>query len=313
MILVLTHLEEDEQLERVIALVKEKGGHVLTLCTNTRNHLNFALQMEGSRVGIMYDGNFFIPNAIWYATHPRTDALYCLDFRFPGEHRSAMSQFITDLHYAYRTDISWFPGDLNLIGQADSKPFLLKEATLCGLVTPATTLNATLVAKQKATAEKLYKKKLGFPSVITFDKKSRIELVTTTENKLGDSNARKEIWQWQTPIESVSHVRCCIVGEKIWAVVWHRKSTISKLYDYRSQEKEEFWQHYCLPVDVEINLSRLMRHLKLQIACPEFLIKKDGQHVFIDMNPCGDWMGFFKESINAEIAESIATLLLGPV
>lgn len=308
-IVALTHLEHDCQLDHVERLVKKEGIWMFRICTNANYDQNFALQTKGSKTTIFFEGKPLVIKVVWYASHPRTDAMYCRGFRFPGEHRSAMLQFVLDLHYSYQSTVAWFPCNINLIEQADSKPFLLREANLAGLKTPPVTLNATLLTKQGVLAGKLYKKKLGFPSIVTFDKKSGYEVVTTTENKLGDSNAGREIWQWQTPVESYAHVRCCIVEKKIWAVVWNRESSIGRLYDYRTQKKAEKWEAYVLPARIKMSLMKLADRLDLKIACPEFLIDKEGQHIFIDMNPCGDWAGFFEESASDDIATSIAKML----
>lgn len=309
-ILAITHLAHDEQLVQVELVVKRNGGSIVQLCTNSGGNFDFALKSDGQNVSIFAKGKEFMPKVIWYATHPRTDALFCKRFRFPGEHRTAMSQFIMDLHYAYYSTVLWFPGDIHLVGQADSKPVLFKEARLCGLFTPSVTMNATLQTKQKVLSQRMYKKKLGFPCVVTFDQKRRLEVATTTENSLGVKNAGREVWQWQTPVESCAHVRCCVVGKEIWAVVWRRKSTIGKLYDYRSREREEEWRPYVLPTRTVKSLMRLKRKLKLEIACPEFLVSEDGEHIFIDMNPCGDWHGFFEEPTRSKIANAIARLLM---
>ena len=307
-ILVITHLEQDEQLELVRSKTRRGQCNFLTLSTNSGKKLDFGLQINGSVANVVIDGEILVPDAIWFATHPRTDSLYSQEFRFPGEHRSAVAQLIIDLHYMFRSGVSWFPSSLDLVGQADSKPFLLREALYCGLKTPQYTLNANLRTKKKITIEKLYKKKLGFPSVISFDRESNQEVIVTTTNKLGDIAAGREVWQWQSPIKSLAHIRCCVVGTKIWASMWRRRS-VGKIYDYRSQVKDDAWEPYILPEDVEMSLTKLMGRLGLKIACPEFLVEENGSHVFIDMNPCGDWSGFFDDASNHEIAQSIYDLL----
>jgi hypothetical protein len=310
-ILAVTHLIEDEQLEMVRrSLIQQNDATLVTLCTNYEKSLEFSLGVNGSECTVYHEGTPLNPDVVWYATHPRTDALYSQGFRFPGEHRSAMTQLVLDMHYALGSETKWVPGDYDQLCAADSKPFLLSQAVKCGLLTPEETLNGTLPAKNNFTSKKLYKKKLGFPSVISFDRKSKKEVISTTKNKLGDGGARCEIWQWQTPVDSIAHVRCCVVGKKVWSVIWQRRSPVSKLYDYRSQELEEDWCAYMLPVQVESSLKELISRLGIQIACPEFLLRRNGDHVFIDMNPCGDWAGFFSESVNLEISDCVAQLLI---
>ena len=310
-VLAITHLEEDEQLEMVRnSLIQQCDVSLVTLCTNYEKSFGLSLVVSGSECFVYHNDVLFNPDVVWYATHPRTDALYSQNFRFPGEHRSAMTQFIQDLHYVLQHETKWIPGDFDRLCQADSKPFLLSQAAQFGLLTPEETLNGTLPNKSVLTSEKLYRKKLGFPSVISFDKRGKKEVITTTRNRLGDRSSGCEIWQWQSPVESVAHVRCCVVGNNVWSVAWQRKSPLNRLYDYRSQELKEEWCDYVLPPQVEGSLKELTSRLGIQISCPEFLLKENGDHVFIDMNPCGDWAGFFEESVNLEISNHIAQLLL---
>ncbi len=309
-VLAISHLSEDVQLESVEEQLKLSNTKVIKLLTNSFRSLDLGLKSSVDGVELFVDGVKFVPDVVWYATHPRTDSLYCRGYRFPGEHRSAATQFIVDLHYALDSKVKWVPGSFDSISRSDSKPILLHLASSCGLEIPNVTINGNLDAKTKILDERLYKKKLGFPTVVSFDKRSGVEVITTTTNHLGNRNAGKEVWQWQSPVESVAHVRCCLVEDQLWSVVWHRKSPLKRLYDYRSQQYCENWQQYILPSEVTSSVLRLAERLRIKIACPEFLVTCDGTHVFIDMNPCGDWAGFFNETTNREISKSISQLLL---
>ena len=100
-------------------------------------------------------------------------------------------------------------------------------------------------------------------------------------------------------------MRCFVVNNKIWAAKWNNiaESNESSDYRYKNQIKKEkiIWSEYKLPADVSIATIALMKKLSLSIASPEFLLLDDGTHVFIDLNPTGDWCGFFSEEVNREI------------
>jgi hypothetical protein len=64
-----------------------------------------------------------------------------------------------------------------------------------------------------------------------------------------------------------------------------------------------------LPVSVAKKLANLREILGVQFCCPEFLFNKKGELTLIDINPCGDWYGFFPEERSREIASAIANVL----
>ena len=51
-----------------------------------------------------------------------------------------------------------------------------------------------------------------------------------------------------------------------------------------------------------------MDKLKISVASPEFILRDDGGLIFIDMNPCGDWLGFFSDEVVDEILSVLVEL-----
>jgi hypothetical protein len=155
----------------------------------------------------------------------------------------------------------------------------------------------------------LYRKKLGFPSTVSFSALSGKEEIITTTNTLSTKDSSFLLWQWQTPIESVAHIRGVIVGEKSWFVSWRRKSNLKSTIDLREGGVDREWEPFELPVSVAKKLANLREILGVQFCCPEFLFNKKGELTLIDINPCGDWYGFFPEERSREIASAIANVL----
>lgn len=78
-----------------------------------------------------------------------------------------------------------------------------------------------------------------------------------------------------------------------------RKLTVAEI-------NPEKWLPFKIDSFHEKTIKRLLKKLKLKYACPEFLLTKEGRLVFIDLNPCGDWMGFFnKEEERVKISHGI--------
>ena len=119
-------------------------------------------------------------------------------------------------------------------------------------------------------------------------------------------------WQWQEAIASVAQVRCCLVEDRIWSVLWKR-TVDQEFADFRElneiEEKECEWEKIELHRNLQDRLLTLCKILNIHSCCPEFLVTKGGDYVLVDLNPCGDWYGFFDDETHGEIADGIANML----
>ena len=273
---------------------------------------NYALVQKNSGIFLNVSGKRIKPTIIYFANNWRCDSIINIPkcINFPGAYRMRIYQFMQDIRFAFE-DIFWIPGKYESIERGDSKPTVLNLAHSLGLSTPVFTCNSKYDDNLKNFSERFYKKNLGSPFVISFSKTKGAEVGVTTTNISFDLNdgikeeAIFQPWQWQEPISFVAQVRCFVVNNKIWAAKWNNiaESNESSDYRYKNQIKKEkiIWSEYKLPADVSIATIALMKKLSLSIASPEFLLLDDGTHVFIDLNPTGDWCGFFSEEVNREI------------
>jgi glutathione synthase/RimK-type ligase-like ATP-grasp enzyme len=71
------------------------------------------------------------------------------------------------------------------------------------------------------------------------------------------------------------------------------------------------WQPYQLPLDVEQKLLRLMKYFSLNYGAIDIILTPDNQHVFLELNPCGEFF-WLEHSPGLPISEAIADLLLAP-
>ena len=49
------------------------------------------------------------------------------------------------------------------------------------------------------------------------------------------------------------------------------------------------WSPHALPAPVAENLSRLMQELRLDYGRADFLLTAEGEYVFLEVNPNGEW------------------------
>ena len=69
------------------------------------------------------------------------------------------------------------------------------------------------------------------------------------------------------------------------------------------------WQHAEISPELEAQLSMLMNKLRLVYGAIDIIRTPAGEHVFLEVNPGGEW-GMLERDLNLPISEAIAGALL---
>jgi hypothetical protein len=309
-IIAFTHLINDSQILAVKKVSSDKSLKIIEMSTNRLSHTQLALIVKGSEIKVLYKGKLVVDPVLWFATNHRCDSIYALSSRFPNELRLSAGQFITDISSALANTGSSYPGKLSDILISDSKPILFSKANSLGLLTPDITINSTFRQKKSICSNSMYKKKLGYPTFISFDRDEKEEVIVETTNIMdGQTSNTDGLWQWQSPLESVAHIRCFAHKSSVTSKIWYRKSVGPDLLDMRqvNDGQDTKWTPFELPEDICLKINKLLDLLGLSFACPEFLLDMYSNLIFIDLNPCGDWIGFFDKK---EEKDNISRLIL---
>jgi hypothetical protein len=189
---------------------------------------------------------------------------------------------------------------------------VFKEALATGLTIPETTIYAKHPGKTPSVKEGWYKKSLGFPCMVSHDKSTGTEkFVGNTNSICANAIEDGHYWQWQSPVKAKAQIRCQIIGERVWSVLWEKKNT--PFVDLRENVNKKVkieWQTYQLPPDTARKVIELMKRLEISIASPEFFIDQEDKLIFFDLNPCGDFRGFFPAEMSQEMVKSIYELCI---
>lgn len=79
--------------------------------------------------------------------------------------------------------------------------------------------------------------------------------------------------------------------------------------DWRQSGANEYqWQSYTLPDNIVSQLSQFMRLIGLSFGAIDMIVTPEGQYVFLEVNPCGEW-GMLQKFLNLPIAQAIAQAL----
>jgi len=96
----------------------------------------------------------------------------------------------------------------------------------------------------------------------------------------------------------------CLVGE-----IDASRSAGGKV-DWRESTPEECrWRKGRLPAEISARIDRLMRTLGLRYGAVDMIRRPDGEHVFLEVNPTGEW-GMLERDAGLEISGAIAEALL---
>ena len=113
---------------------------------------------------------------------------------------------------------------------------------------------------------------------------------------------------FQEYVEAIYDLRVTVVGDRVHAAAIHSQETAYKV-DFRMDIVNARVEATTLPPPVEAGVLRLMRRLGLVYGAIDMRLTPDGRHVFLEINPAGQWL-FVEQHTRQPIAADLARLLL---
>jgi glutathione synthase/RimK-type ligase-like ATP-grasp enzyme len=106
-------------------------------------------------------------------------------------------------------------------------------------------------------------------------------------------------------------LRVTIVGKETFSVKIYSQDDPETAIDWRVKPLHNDFQvkmeRTSLPTEVEEKLQRFMKALELRYGCVDIVVTPEGEYVFLEVNPNGQWY-FVQLKSDAEIAPAIASL-----
>jgi glutathione synthase/RimK-type ligase-like ATP-grasp enzyme len=109
---------------------------------------------------------------------------------------------------------------------------------------------------------------------------------------------------FQEYIEAVYDIRVTVVGEDIFAAAIHSQQT-SYTTDFRMDMANAKITPIELPAEIQDQLRTFMRELGLQYGAIDMRLRPDGEYVFFEINPAGQWL-FVEEATHQPVAATLA-------
>ena len=235
-----------------------------------------------------------------YALHPEIAQGQYQQFAY-GECYEAWSGIWQSL----REDTLWI-NDLNRDEAAHRKVYQLQVAQDVGLTIPETLItnhveDATQFISQFPQEKVIYK---AFSATQQHWRETRL----LREDGLRQlENVRYAPVIFQEYIDAVYDIRITVIGNDIFAAAIYSQDTSYKV-DFRMEMDRAKMEAVEVPAEVQEQLLLLMRHLGLEYGAIDMRKTADGQWVFLEVNPAGQYL-FVEHKTNQPISKTLANHL----
>jgi glutathione synthase/RimK-type ligase-like ATP-grasp enzyme len=115
---------------------------------------------------------------------------------------------------------------------------------------------------------------------------------------------------FQEYIEKEVDLRVTIVGNQIFAVEIHSQAEGDGMVDWRRAKEPSLLEHriHTLPPSIGDRCLKLVRSFGLEFGAIDMALGKDGEYVFLEINPNGQF-GWIEEKTGLRISKAIAAQL----
>jgi glutathione synthase/RimK-type ligase-like ATP-grasp enzyme len=191
---------------------------------------------------------------------------------------------------------------------AHHKPYQLAVAREVGLPIPRT-LVTNDPAEARGFVEELGHERVVYKTFLATEQHWRETRVLRAEEVELLDRVRLAPVIFQELVPDATDVRVTVVGERLFATEITRPAGGYEL-DYRMDLETASFEPAELPQETQDGIHALMRRLGLVYGAVDLLRTPDGEHVFLEINPAGEWR-FVEERTGQRITEAMAELLVG--
>lgn len=317
-VLLLTHSGDYFTIDRVAEAISRRGARPFRLDTDRfpmALRLSARLGPEGAR-HCVEDGERVLAmdevRAVWMRRIWAPRLSDELDPAFQGscarESTAALYGFLDSLHGARWVD------DLTRISAAEDKLRQLRIARDVGLRAPR-----TLVTNSPREARAFFEEVGGKMVVKLLRSLSRSMKKTTfflyTSAVHPDDLVDAELLRYspvvfQEEIPKRRELRAVFVAGSFFVGALDASLYSGKAMDWRRADPREVpWERAELPEGVRDRAARFMAELGMHYGAFDFIETPEGEHVFLEVNPSGEW-GMLERDLGYPISEAIADALL---
>jgi MvdD family ATP-grasp ribosomal peptide maturase len=319
-VLIITHSDDNESVSLVSKAIEQRGGSAFRFDTDrfpTEVQLVAQYGKTPERFSLTSGAatlDLRDVSAIWHrrvnigGRLPRE-----MDPQFRaaslGEARATIMGLLASLD-AFRMDPE------PLIRRAENKQLQIQVARELGLETPRTliTNDPGAVRAFASTCENgMITKMLSSFAIREEDAEKVVFTNPVSAEDLNDLDGLQLCpMTFQEQVPKALELRVTIAGERVLAASIDSQASARAAHDWRRDGVKllDAWQPYTLPSGVEEKLLRLMDYFGLNYGAADFIVTPEGRHVFLEVNPVGEFF-WLEQCPGLPIARAIADVLLG--
>ncbi len=206
---------------------------------------------------------------------------------------------------------------LEVLRRAEHKPLQLKLARALGLEVPRTLMTndpEAVRAFARSCPSGVVTKMMA--SFAVYGERGEEQVVFTTPldaKHLEDLDGLDLCpMTFQERVEKALELRVTVVGERVMAASIDSQATPGAREDWRREGLAliDAWRPYTLPEPVRGRVLALMEALGLNYGAFDFIVTPEGRHVFLEVNPVGEFM-WLMHNPGLPIHEALADVLSG--
>jgi glutathione synthase/RimK-type ligase-like ATP-grasp enzyme len=193
--------------------------------------------------------------------------------------------------------------------RGEVKAVQLAEASKAGLRIPHTLISndvahATTFVDALGGAECAIKPLMALG--VTDEEGFRLPLTTTLPPGHSLESVALAPTMFQPYVDKAFELRCVVIGERIFCAKMDSQANENSRIDWRGGDPEH--EIFALPDRVEASIRRLMDSFGLNFASLDMIVTPDGEFVFLELNPNGQWL-WLELELGLPLVASMADLL----
>jgi glutathione synthase/RimK-type ligase-like ATP-grasp enzyme len=200
-------------------------------------------------------------------------------------------------------------GHPHRLRRAEIKALQLAKASQAGLTTPHTLISND-PTEVRRFVDALGERECALKPLIALGVSDadgyRLPLTTTLPPGHSLDSVALAATIFQPYVEKAFELRCVVMGERIFCAKMDSQATEQTRRDWRAGAPDH--EIFVLPQEVEAAIHRLMGSFGLNFASLDMIVTPDGEFVFLELNPNGQWL-WLELELGLPLVASMADLL----
>ncbi|MFN0245031.1 MAG: MvdC/MvdD family ATP grasp protein [Planctomycetota bacterium] len=318
-VLILTHSADEFVVERVASAVSKRGARALRFDTDLfPSEVRLSSRFDGAQETATLHSHEFelsldLVRAVWARKVWLPKLSEGLDARVREgcvrESAAALRSFLSALD---ERRVRWVNGVQQTMAGED-KLRQLRVASKLGLRTPRTLVSndPEAVRAFRADIGPMIAKMLTPLSISMGGSAFFMHTNLVRDEDLEQLDGlRMSPMVFQEHVEKRCELRIACVGDRAFVGRIDASRSEKGQVDWRRSRPDEVdWTRGEIPSDVAEKLAALLRELDLVYGAVDVIVTPEGEHVFLEINPSGEW-GMLERDLDLPIADAIASELM---